>query len=323
MDANKQSLNIEEVHWHLGLLQNLDVGLVVMDSQYQIHLWNSFMSNHSSVGPAQIRSKSLFELFPEVPASWLRRKIDSVFQLKSPIYITWEQRPYLFEFKSHRPITGEASLMYQDITLIPLTSPAGEVENVGIIVYDVTDTAVSKLALQGANQQLQSLSRTDHLTGLYNRGYWEECLEQELNRYLRNQSICTLIILDIDHFKVVNDTYGHPAGDEVIRQIAALLTLHARKTDFVGRYGGEEFGLILTGTNCKQAEIVAERLRRAAELLEVVHDNQTIAVTISLGVAELQPDIQDHEQWVTLADRALYHSKENGRNQYSIYGHDE
>lgn len=321
MDVNKQSLNIEEIHWHLGLLQDLDVGLIVMDSQYQVHLWNSFMSNHSGVGPAKARAESLFSLFPDLPAKWLRHKIDSVFQLKSPVYITWEQRPYLFEFKSQRPITGEAALMYQNVTLIPLTSPSGEVEYVGIIIYDVTDTAVNKLALQDVNAQLQDLSREDRLTGLYNRGYWEELLEQELSRYLRNQEACSLIMLDIDHFKAVNDTYGHPAGDEVIRQIAGLLSKHARKTDFVGRYGGEEFGVILTGTNASQAEIVAERLRRAAEMVEVEYEGQTITVTISLGIAELQPETQNHEQWVAQADHALYRSKENGRNQYNVFGH--
>ncbi|MGB0466518.1 MAG: GGDEF domain-containing protein [Pontibacterium sp.] len=319
MDANKQTLSIEEVHWHLGLLQNLDVGLIVMDHQYQVHLWNSFMSNHSGIGPAKIRENSIFELFPELPAGWLRRKLDTVFQLKSPVYITWEQRPYLFEFKSHRPITGPASLMYQNITMIPLTSPSGEVDYVGIIIYDVTDTAENKLALQDVNVQLQSLSREDRLTGLFNRGHWEECLERELNRYLRTYEPCTLIMLDIDHFKAVNDTYGHPAGDEVIRRVAAMLLQHARKTDIVGRYGGEEFGIILTSTNTRQAGIVAERMRQAIEMMEVEYEQLSMAVTISLGLAELQPDILDHEQWITQADNALYKSKEKGRNQYNIY----
>lgn len=319
MDANNQSLNIDEIHWHLGLLQNLDVGLTVVDCTYKVQLWNSFMSNHSGVGPAKIRDRNLFDIFSQLPKRWLSHKLDSVFELKSPVYISWEQRPYLFEFKSQRPITGEAPYMYQNITLIPLTSPSGEVENVGILVYDVTEMAVSKLALQQANQQLQGLSREDRLTGLYNRGYWEECLELELSRFMRNQSTSTLIMLDIDHFKAVNDTYGHPAGDEVIRRIAALLAQHARKTDVVGRYGGEEFGIILTGTTADQAEVVAERLRRAAELMEVVHDGQVLSVTISLGIAEVQPEVDSHEQWISQADQALYRSKQNGRNRYTFY----
>lgn len=319
MNDRTESMNIDELHWHLGLLHNLDVGLVVLDKSYQVHLWNSFMTNHSEIGPARIREKNLFDEFPELPVDWLRRKIDSVFQLKCPAYITWEQRPYLFDFKSQRPITGVASHMYQNVTLIPLTAPSGEVELVSLMIYDVTEEAVSRIALEDANKQLQTLSREDRLTGLYNRGYWQECLEQEHNRYLRGREPSTLIMLDIDHFKAVNDTYGHPAGDEVIRQVATLLANHARKTDVVGRYGGEEFGIILPHTNAAQAEVFAERVRRASEMLEVVFEGERIQITISLGISELQMDVQDEEQWIGQADEALYQSKQNGRNQCTVY----
>jgi len=318
MSDTKVSLNIDEVHWQLGLLQNLDVGLVVLDQSYQVHLWNSFMANHSGIGSAKIHEKNLFDSFPELPQAWLRRKLDTVFKLNIPAYITWEQRPHLFEFNSPRPITGVASTMYQNITLIPLTSPTGEVEFVGMMVYDVTDTAVNHLALADANAKLQTLSREDGLTGLFNRGYWQECLEREFHRFMRSHEACSLIMLDIDHFKAVNDTYGHPGGDEVIRKVAALLDRHARKTDIVGRYGGEEFGLILPHTSASQAEIFAERLRGATEMLDVEFEQQVINVTVSLGIAELQPDTQDTEQWVTQADEALYVSKQNGRNQYTV-----
>ncbi|MGB0733156.1 MAG: diguanylate cyclase, partial [Pontibacterium sp.] len=196
--------DVAESHWQLGLLQYLDVGLVVLDKNYTVQLWNSFMSNHSGFGPLAVRDKSLFEVFPELPANWLKRKIDSVFQLECPTYVNWEQRPYLFPFHSHRPITESVPLMYQNITLIPLTSPSGEVENVGILVYDVTDVAVKSAALNRANDELLELSREDRLTGLYNRGYWEECLERELTRFQRTQQPTSLILLDIDHFKLVN-----------------------------------------------------------------------------------------------------------------------
>lgn len=322
MTDNNESLNIDELHWHLGLLQNLNVGLVVLDQSYQVQLWNGFMSNHSEVGPAKIREKNLFDVFPELPVEWLRRKIDSVFQLKSPAYITWEQKPYLFDFRSQRPITGVATHMYQNVTLMPLTSPTGQVEFVSMMIDDVTDVAVSRIALEEVNGQLQTLSREDRLTGLFNRGHWQECLDLEVNRFMRGQEACTLILLDIDHFKAVNDNYGHPAGDEVIRKIAALMAGHARKTDIVGRYGGEEFGVILPHTSATQAEVFAERLRRAAELLDVEFEGQVINITISLGIAELQVDVQDAEQWIGQADEALYRSKQNGRNQFNIYNHE-
>jgi len=311
---------IEELHWQLGLLQTLDVGLLVVDRQYNVQLWNSFMENHSGTPASDIQQHNLMAVFKELPADWLRRKLDAVFMLKNPSYISWEQRPFLFEFKSHRPITGRARFMYQNVSLIPLTSPNGDVNHVGILIYDVTDVAMTRLQLQAANVKLKDLSREDRLTGLYNRGYWEECLDQEFSRFQRTQVKSSLVMLDIDHFKAINDTYGHPAGDEVIRHLANLLASLARKTDIVGRYGGEEFGVVLVDTGSVNAEIYCERVRRAAESIEVSAGDAQISFTVSLGVTELQADTATPAQWINQADQALYHAKQNGRNRFSVYG---
>jgi len=311
---------IEDLHWQLGLLQTLDVGLLVVDRQYGVQLWNAFMVNHSGRPGGEVEGRNLFRLFPELPADWLQRKLDSVFLLKNPAYISWEQRPYLFCFKSHRPITGRAPWMYQNVSLIPLTSPKGEVRHVGILIYDVTDVAMTRLQLQDANAKLEAISREDRLTGLYNRGFWQECLEQEFTRYQRTRVTTSLVMLDIDHFKVVNDTYGHPAGDEVIRHLSNLLVSLARKTDIIGRYGGEEFGVILVDTDGINAEIYCERVRRAAEAIEVNADGNKISFTVSLGVAELQPETESITQWLSQADQALYAAKQGGRNRFSVYG---
>jgi len=311
---------IEELHWQLGLLQTLDVGLLVVDRSYRIQLWNSFMANHSGMQASDVRNRNLLRIFPHLPSEWLQRKLDAVFMLKNPAYISWEQRPYLFQFKSHRPITGQAPFMYQNVSLIPLTSPNGDVNHVGVLIYDVTDVALGKLQLQEANKQLKALSRQDRLTGLYNRGHWEECLDLEFSRFQRTQVRSSLVMLDIDHFKSINDTYGHPAGDEVIRQLAKLLTGLARKTDLVGRYGGEEFGVVLVDTGCVNAEIYCERLRRAAEAIEIVYNDQVITFTVSLGIAELDSDVDSVSDWIARADQALYQSKQNGRNRFTIFG---
>jgi len=118
---------------------------------------------------------------------------------------------------------------------------SGEVNNICIIIYDVTDVAINSQALNATNKQLEYLSRTDRLTELNNRGFWEECLQQEFARFQRHQLPTSLVIFDIDHFKKVNDTFGHQAGDEVIRRCAQSLSKSARDTNICGRYGGEEF----------------------------------------------------------------------------------
>ena len=209
--------------------------------------------------------------------------------------------------------------MYQNVNISPLVSADGTVNNVCIIIYDVTDIASNKKALEGANKELESLSRTDRLTMLNNRGYWEECLETEYNRLQRYDTTSSLVMFDIDHFKNVNDTYGHQAGDEVIRVISKLLRESLRKTDIAGRYGGEEFGIILGHTSADNAMIYCERLRKAIEDTTVVHDNIEITFTVSLGICEASKKLENYEEWLEKTDKALYMSKENGRNQTTLF----
>ena len=127
------------------------------------------------------------------------------------------------------------------------------------------------------------------------------------------------MIFDIDHFKRVNDTYGHQAGDEVIRQCAAALKSSARDMDICGRYGGEEFVVLLPETNDRNGVVFAERLRQKIESLTVKYEQYEIKFTISLGICQLSEGIGSAEKWLESSDQALYKSKENGRNQTSIF----
>ncbi|VAW57222.1 diguanylate cyclase (GGDEF domain) with PAS/PAC sensor [hydrothermal vent metagenome] len=311
--------SIADMHWLMDMLQNIDIGLVVIDHQYNIHVWNSFMENHSGESPTGVIGKNLFKKFSAIPEDWFKRKAESVFLLGNRSFTTWEQRDYLFQFKNYRPITGTADYMYQNITLIPLLSADSTVQHVGVIIYDVTDIAVSKLQLEKSNLQLQALSRTDALTQLNNRGYWETCLVAEYNRSKRTHQSCTLLIFDIDHFKKVNDTYGHQAGDEVIRNVSDILRNSIRVSDIAGRYGGEEFVVLLIDTQASNALIFAERLRKKIEAVTVTHEKVDIKYTISLGLAEMIGSTKDYKHWLECADNALYQAKDSGRNKSIIY----
>lgn len=312
---------LKDVHWLLDILQNIDVGLVVLDAHYNVALWNQFMQNHSGKAPEQVLENNLFELFPELSEDWFRRKAEPVFVLQSATFTTWEQRPHLFKFPHYRPITGSAGYMYQNTTLIPLADTHGEVGHICLIVYDVTDTAINKLAQIDANKRLKGLSRIDHLTGLYNRGHWEHCLSQEYKRFDRYQIPCSLILFDIDHFKRVNDTYGHTVGDDVIRRVSQCLRQQMRDTDIAGRYGGEEFGIILTNTDTQGALELAERLRKSVQAQSVATATSDVKITISLGVQQLNESISSTQSWLEGADKALYFCKENGRNRSHANNH--
>ncbi|ARD21002.1 GGDEF domain-containing protein [Shewanella japonica] len=317
MSTDQNAMN--ELHWLIDMVQTIEVGLVVLDRNYNIQLWNGFMENHSGVSPNGIKGKNLFDTFSDLPKEWLTQKMESVFLLKNRSFISWEQRPYVFEFKNYRPITGRADHMYQNITLLPLASLTGNITHISIIIYDVTDVAINKLQLKSANEQLEKLSQTDSLTQLFNRRHWQACFEKEYERYARYGESGSMIMIDIDNFKQINDKYGHPAGDKVIQSIAHILKQSLRETDFAGRYGGEEFAVVLTNTNADESKYFTERLRKKVETSQVVYKNQIIKVTISIGVNALSEQTKNSASWLAGADKALYQSKENGRNQTSVF----
>ncbi|MGL1958393.1 MAG: diguanylate cyclase [Colwellia sp.] len=314
-----ETSQLNELHWLMEMLHNIDVGLVVLDKEYKVQIFNGFMENHSGLLPREVKNSSLFDLFDEIPKDWFVRKAESVFLLKNKAFTIWEQRPYLFEFESYRPVTGNADHMYQNTTFIPLLSSTGEVSHLCLLVYDVTDNALHKLSLEQANKDLEVLSQTDGLTQLHNRMHWENCVQAEFKRWTRSQHTSSLVILDVDNFKYINDEYGHMAGDEVIRHISALIRHHVRETDVSGRYGGDEFTILLADTPLKNSYIFAERLRKEVCAAVVKYNDIDINYTISLGIAELDSSVASHLDWIANADKALYRSKNGGRNKVSLY----
>lgn len=314
-----ESKGLSELHWLLAIVQSIDVGVVVLDREYRIDVWNTFMENRSGRLPEEARKKTFFELFPEVDEQWFRRKVENVATLGTPSFTIWEQRPYLLRFKNYQPITGLEDFMYQNTTLMPLKGLSGNIEQICLIIYDVTDVATNRQQLQAANKELQRLSSTDRLTGLFNRGHWEEMLRQEYARHRRYDRNAALVMFDIDHFKKINDSYGHQAGDAVIQATAELIRQSTRDADIAGRYGGEEFVVLLPDTDNGGAVTFAERLRRSIEAHEVAYEGQCIRFTVSLGIADLSQPTSGYAQLIERADNALYKSKSGGRNQVSLY----
>ncbi len=314
-----ESRDFKQVHGLLDILHSANLGLVVIDRDLVVCLFNRFMQVHSDIPEGEALGQSLLMLFPELPDQWLRRRVRSVFELAAPVYASWEERPYLFRFELRLPLHPERNLMYQNIMLIPLHGLNTQIDRVGIVVYDVTDSAMARRELEATQLQLLELSRTDRLTGLYGRGYWEERLQQEWSRMQRSAGPASLVMFDIDHFKRVNDVYGHPTGDEAIRRVARTLRETAREIDVCGRYGGEEFAVILPNTNAAGAVIFCERFRRRLEKTEIPARGASIHISVSLGVAALTMAIGSPTAWIECADRALYRAKAGGRNQTCVY----
>lgn len=181
------------------------------------------------------------------------------------------------------------------------------------------DRSRSKQDESRYRKELERQSVTDPLTGLYNRRYLFEQLAAELNRSLRYEQPMCLLLIDIDHFKCVNDKHGHVVGDRVIQAFAQMLQGAIRGSDHVARYGGEEFCIILTNTDLPGARVFAERTCAVAR--EFQHHDSTGAIfpaTCSIGVAQVGPDTTDTESLIQAADEALYRAKNNGRDQVCV-----
>lgn len=168
--------------------------------------------------------------------------------------------------------------------------------------------------LNRANQKLEVLASTDALTGLLNRRYFFERADVELSRLKRSNKQAGILIVDIDYFKSVNDTYGHPAGDAVLVVISKILKNNVRQHDLVARFGGEEFAIFLVDMDIEASAKLAERMRKAIEKQKVIYKGEIIKSTASFGLAMLTPESENMETVLSDADKLLYKAKEAGRN---------
>lgn len=208
---------------------------------------------------------------------------------------------------------------------VPLSTPDGY--NVGSLCVidrvprDYTaqqiDVLKSFAALVVDELELRRIAQTDHLTGAVSRRGFLLELEKAMAAFKRSKTSSALIMMDIDHFKHINDTYGHPVGDEVLKTVASQLVHQLRLGDTLGRLGGEEFGILLENVEAGNALRLTERLRMVLEKTPIAHETP-LFVTASFGVAMLSPDIDTPEAWVEAADQPLYESKRSGRNRSTL-----
>jgi diguanylate cyclase (GGDEF)-like protein len=176
-----------------------------------------------------------------------------------------------------------------------------------ILLHDISESRL-------AEDKLKLLASTDYLTGLWNRRYFTESVERELKRADRYSRIFSLIMMDLDNFKQVNDNFGHSCGDQVLIRLAGILKERLREVDTVARLGGEEFAILLPDTDAKPAYNLAEELRETIAAAKITVDDQEVNFTVSVGVSTCHRDLKDVDRLLQEVDRALYKAKERGRN---------
>ncbi|MCK4893946.1 MAG: diguanylate cyclase, partial [Calditrichia bacterium] len=221
-----------------------------------------------------------------------------------------------FEIKALAPLFQE-----EDLIGILCLGPSVSRQDYQLDILEILGILTNMLSVALHNsqsfEQIKALSYTDEMTGLHNYRFFIMRLKEEIARAKRNDSPLALLILDVDFFKNYNDALGHPAGDEILRQLSDILKAIVRDNDIVARYGGEEFAMILPSTDKKGAGILANRLRKKIEKYKFPHQeiqpNGTL--TISIGIALYPENAIDRDDVVVAADRALYYAKERGRNR--------
>lgn len=296
------------------IVDNMGVGVFVVDPGFNVIRWNRFMHNRSGRKPADVLGRNLFESFPELPRSWLAKKFESVFLLKNSAFTSWQNRPYLFRFLHDRPITGGIDYMRQDCTFMPLIEQ-GEVVAVCVMLFDVTQAAMISYEREAALAALSESSRRDGLTGVFNRHHLEERLSEAFDQWTRSDDDFSLLMIDLDHFKQINDEFGHLVGDAVLRIAAGRIGELLPQAAIFGRYGGEEFAVVLPSTLLDEAMSIAEDICRAVTLAPVQCGDSTVNISVSIGAAQTTPAIKQYEMLIKQADGALYLAKSRGRNR--------
>lgn len=295
------------------ILDTLENGVMITDKDLNILLWNRWLAVHTGISPEKARGQHLPELFPDTSFSILKRKIRIAFTLKTPSFTNASVEKYIIPVKLNKITKSIFRFMRQDSVITALDDTQA-----AILIYDATALLEANAVIETQLKLVEKQARTDCLTQCYNKTMFNELLAVEIKKADRHDYTFSMIILDIDNFKSVNDTFGHLVGDYVLKKIAAICAQHIRESDVFARWGGEEFCILLPQTTLENAVAVADKLRRilaAYDFGEAGHQQ------CSFGVAEYSRDNQQSDL-VRQADEALYYAKHNGKNRVAAYlGH--
>lgn len=288
------------------ILENMQDAVLVVDSRGRI-----IHANPALLGLLGLESLAavLGETMDEVLPQWL----------KGQERVSGDRRRKTF-------VVSDGQEHYYQVNSAPLywKNQGKEIGNI-ILLHDITELTHTMQererligALKNTQSELEVLATTDALTDLYNRRFFYENAEQEFERSARYQRPLSVIMLDVDHFKRINDTYGHVVGDQILRAIADTIKGSVRNVDLLARFGGEEFIVLLPETGQSEALCLAERILNRVKACAVLHEGKRIATTVSAGIADIMGSDGNLEDLIRRADAALYQAKEKGRDRICL-----
>jgi diguanylate cyclase (GGDEF)-like protein/PAS domain S-box-containing protein len=301
------------------IMQSLNLGIIVLDRDLRIVFWNRWMEEQSRMESAEVIGRDITELFPELEQKGFRWKAENVFKLGTYAFFSQQIHGHLIPLPLTRYLTSSFEYMQQNVTLSPVRNADGKVAFLCATIEECTDAVLYREKLEQAKRELETMSLTDPLTELPNRRHLMETLQREVSQHNRLKRSLSVAILDVDHFKAVNDTHGHLCGDHVLTQLGALLRERLRTYDFIARYGGEEFCAVLPNTRLEEAFLVMERLRSAVQACSFAFDQKALHLTVSIGIASNEiAEAPNLDLLLLRADEALYRSKVSGRNRTEV-----
>jgi len=301
------------------IIQSVNMGILVLDKNLRIVFWNRWMEEHSRLRSGEVLGRDIMELYPNLEKKGFRWKAETVFKMGNFAFFSQQLHSHLIPLHLARYLTADFEQMQQNATLSPLRDPLGRVEYLCVSIEDATDSVIYRERLESAKKDLEVMSLTDPLTNLPNRRHLMETLEREISKHGRQKRPLSIAILDVDHFKNINDSHGHMIGDKVLAGLAGIFPRHLRTYDFVARYGGEEFCVVLVNTAMEEALFVMERLRAAVENETFHHEGKDIRLTISIGISSNgSSGDMSMDRMLNSADKALYRAKNTSRNRCEV-----
>jgi len=295
------------------LVDTLPFGVLLVDATLHVHGWNQWIAQKTGIPAQQAQGKTLQELFQDFRSPRLLSAVELCIKHKSPQLISQTLNRYVIpipvSFESH-----DLTLMQQQVNVAPLTDSQGETLAV-VSINDVTESIAKSYALAQLAKKMELQSNHDQLTGVYNRHFLWSWLPPQLKQCVRHGESLSCLMLDIDHFKRINDTYGHDVGDAVLCGFAKVVGAQLRESDILVRYGGEEFVALLTHADAPVALEIADRILLELRLANIAPLDAG-EVRCSIGVSSWTPEMPcSAEELLNSADRHLYQAKQGGRDQ--------
>ncbi|TCK19205.1 PAS domain S-box-containing protein/diguanylate cyclase (GGDEF)-like protein [Thiogranum longum] len=308
--VQESSETLEETlkHFHVTLESIID-GVVACDEKGRVSYMNSSAEQLLQLRLEQAKGRSMIDIVNLV------KEGDSKIRMPICQRALWEARAIPAE-PGVTLINTSGEQIPVSVNAAPMWDRSGSVAGAVMVIRDVTEAR--RMA-----KELSFQAKHDSLTGLVNRTEFERIVSLEIARASVKEQTCVLLYLDLDQFKVVNDTSGHVAGDQLLRQLAVILAEELRNSDVLARLGGDEFGVFLVGCDSKVAYQIAENLRRAVTDFRFVWDSNTFVVGVSIGMVEVDEHNSSVMDLLSVADIACYAAKDGGRNRIEMYRHDD